>query len=54
MNNSCVNLYEVIKCQHTHYYHDDGLHKNKILKIQYLFESSGNSNIPNDVNVLCQ
>jgi hypothetical protein len=54
MNNSCTNLYEVIKCQHTHYYYYNDLHKNKILKIQYLVESSRNSNILKDVNVLCQ
>ena len=52
MKKTCTIMYKVKKCEHICNY--DDLHKNKILKILNLVESSGNSNFPKDVNVLCQ
>jgi len=52
MINTCTNLTEVKKYEYNTYY--DYRHKNKILKIIYLVESSRYSNIPKDMSILCQ
>ena len=52
MIHTCANLDVEKKFKHTNY--NDDRHNNQILKIIMLVQNSRNSDIPMDVNILCQ